>query len=169
MKALPAIVALLGAAAAPAAAASVPYDVNGITLGASEREVKQAFPSAYCQPLEWKSVAAERRCDDSRISFGGAPARVTFYLKHGTVQAFDVGFDPRDRERIVAFLKSQYGSPASERTETITRPGKEERKLYKAAWRNGDVTAQVAVRLGTRYGRLEVSRGDFAQKIYEMK
>jgi len=169
MKALPAIVALLGAAAAPAAAASVPYDVNGITLGASEREVKQAFPSAYCQPLEWKSAAAERRCDDSRISLGGAPARVTFYLKHDRVQAFDVGFDPRDRERVVAFLKTQYGAPASERTDTITRQGKEERKIYKAAWRDGDVSAQVTVRVGTRYARLEVARGDFARKIYDVK
>ena len=169
MRALLAIVALLGAAAATAAAASAPYDVNGITLGASEREVKEAFPSAYCQPLEWKSAAAERRCDDSRISFGGAPARVTFYLKHGTVQAFDVGFDPREQERVVAYLKAQYGKPSSERTDTISLRGKEDRKIYKAAWRKGDVTAQVTVRLGTRYGRLEVSRGDFAQKIYEVK
>lgn len=164
MRALLATVALLGAASAFAA-----YDVNGITLGASEREVRQAFPSAYCQPLEWKSAAAERRCDDSRISFGGAPARVTFYLMHDTVQAFDVGFDPRDRERVVAFLKTQYGDPTSERTDTITRQGKEERKIYKAAWRDGDVTAQVTVRLGTRYGRLEVARGDFARKIYEVR
>lgn len=169
MRALFAIVALLGAAAVPAIAASAPYDVNGITLGASESEVREAFPSAYCQPLEWKSIAADRRCDDSRISFGGVPARVTFYLKHATVQAFDVGFNPRDLERVVAFLKSQYGAPASERTETISRPGKEEQRIYKAAWRKGDVTAQVTVRLGTRYGRLEVSRGDFAQKIYEVK
>ncbi len=164
MRALLAIVMLLGAASAFAA-----YDVNGITLGASEREVRQAFPSAYCQPLEWKSVAAERRCDDSRISFGGAPARVTFYLKHDKVQAFDVAFDPRDRERVVAFLKTQYGDPAAERTDTITRQGKEDRKIYKAAWRDGDVAAQVTVRLGTRYARLEVARGDFAQKIYEVR
>ncbi len=164
MRALLAIVTLLGATAAFAA-----YDVNGITLGASEGEVKQAFPSAYCQPLEWKSAAAQRRCDDSRISLGGAPARVTFYLKGDRVQAFDVGFDPRDRERVVAFLKTQYGEPASERTDTITRQGKEERKIYKAIWREGDVTARLSVRLGTRYARLEVSRGDFEQKIYEMK
>jgi hypothetical protein len=164
MRALLAAVTLLGAASAFAA-----YEVNGITLGASEREVKQAFPSAYCQLLEWKSVAAERRCDDSRVSFGGAPARVTFYLKHDKVQAIDVGFDPRDSERVIAFLKTQYGDPASERTDTITRQGKEDRKIYKAAWRDGDVTAQVTVRLGTRYGQLEVARGDFAQKIYEVK
>jgi hypothetical protein len=164
MRALLAIVSLLGAASAFAA-----YDVNGITLGASEREVRQAFPSAYCQALEWKSVAADRRCDDSRIAFGGAPARVTFYLKHDKVQAFDVGFDPRDRVRVVAFLKTQYGAPASERTDTITRQGKEDRNIYKAVWRDGDVTAQVTVRLGTRYALLEVARGDFAQKIYEVK
>ncbi|HXZ52888.1 MAG TPA: hypothetical protein VEH51_12870 [Burkholderiales bacterium] len=163
MRALLTTVMLLGAAPALAA-----YDVNGITLGASEREVKQAFPSVYCQPLEWKSAAAERRCDDSRISLGGAPARVTFYMKHDKVQAFDVGFDPRDQERVVAFLKTQYGKLSSERTDTITRPGKADRKIYKAAWRDGDVSAQVTVHFGTRYARLEVARDDFARKIYEV-
>src|SRR6266513_789714 len=60
-------------AALPAAA----YDVNGVALGAHENEVKKRFPSIHCQELQWKSLAAERRCDDSKVAFGGAPVSET--------------------------------------------------------------------------------------------
>ncbi|TMI14914.1 MAG: hypothetical protein E6H38_08085, partial [Betaproteobacteria bacterium] len=97
-------------AALPAAA----YDVNGVALGARESEVKKKFPSIHCKELEWKSLAAERRCDDSKVAFGGAEVRITFYLRKDAVQAFDVRFDARDTERIAAFAKSRYGAPVSE-------------------------------------------------------
>ncbi|TAK46252.1 MAG: hypothetical protein EPO27_08355, partial [Betaproteobacteria bacterium] len=57
---------------APGAARA--FDVNGVALGAREADVKQAFLSAYCKPLDWKSRAADRRCDDARIAFGGISA-----------------------------------------------------------------------------------------------
>ncbi|HEV7477995.1 MAG TPA: hypothetical protein VGO02_09700, partial [Burkholderiales bacterium] len=62
---------LLALAASPAFAA---YDANGVALGGSEDDVKRKFPSVRCQPLEWKSKAADRRCDDAKIVFaGGVP------------------------------------------------------------------------------------------------
>ena len=67
-------------------AAAAAYDVNDVTLGASERDIRQRFPNAHCRALEWPSRAAERRCDDSRISFGGLDASVTFYLKRDSVE-----------------------------------------------------------------------------------
>ena len=63
--------------------AGAAYDANDLTLGASEAQIKKNFPNAYCRELEWPSRAAERRCDDSRISFAGVDASVTFYLKRG--------------------------------------------------------------------------------------
>ena len=63
-----------------ASAASAAYDVNEVKLGASEPDIKQRFPNAHCRALEWPSRAADRRCDDSRITFGGIDASVTFYL-----------------------------------------------------------------------------------------
>src|SRR4051812_2718305 len=63
-----------------AANAGASYDLNDLTLGASEAEIKKNFPNAYCRELEWPSGAAERRCDDSRISVAGVDASVTFYL-----------------------------------------------------------------------------------------
>src|SRR5204863_2311554 len=51
----------------PAAAA---YDLNEVRLGVSEQQVKSRFPRANCQPLEWKTRAADRRCDDSRVKVG---------------------------------------------------------------------------------------------------
>ncbi len=107
-------------AALPAAA----YDVNGVGLGARESEVKKRFPSIHCKELEWKSLAAERRCDDSKVAFGGAEVRITFYLRKDAVQAFDVRFDARDTERIAAFAKSRYGAPVSEARDNIETPGK---------------------------------------------
>src|SRR5438270_452493 len=84
---------LLVLAAANAGAA---YDANDLTLGASEAQIKKNFPNAYCRELEWPSRAAERRCDDSRISFAGVDASVTFYLKRGAVEGFDVRLAARE-------------------------------------------------------------------------
>src|SRR2546428_11363708 len=89
-------------AALPAAA----YDVNGVALGARESEVKKKFPSIHCKGLEWKSLAAERRCDDSKVAFGGAEGRLTFYLREEAVQAFDLRFDARINGRLFAFANS---------------------------------------------------------------
>src|SRR5712692_1919633 len=97
--------------ALPAAAA---YDVNEVALGASEERIKERFPYAHCRALEWPTRAAERRCDDSRIIFGGVDASVTFYLRRDAVEGFDVRFDRRELERVVEFLRQRYGAPAAE-------------------------------------------------------
>jgi hypothetical protein len=164
MRTLLLLVLLLGGA--PAARA---FDIDGVSLDDSERDVTQAFPSAYCRALEWRSDAAERRCDDGRISFAGVAARVTFYLKGDRVQAFDVRFDSHDRERVVAYLASRYGKPHSEQVETVSRHGKEDRRLYLVRWEQGPEKALLSARLGRRYAQLEVSRGDFARQIYRVK
>ncbi len=57
------------------------YEISGVGLGGREADVKKAFPSAYCKPLEWKSDAAERRCDDAQISLDGVQTRIPVYLK----------------------------------------------------------------------------------------
>ena len=161
--------ALLGIAMMFAVArAALAYDMNGVALGDSERAVQAAFPSAFCRPLEWQTTAADRRCDDGKSSFAGVAARVTFYLKGDAVQAFDVRFDARDRERVAAFLKSRYGEPLSERVETISRPGKADRQTYRARWQKAGDKVLLSVRLGTRFAQLEVSRGDFAERIYRV-
>jgi hypothetical protein len=152
-----------------AARAALAYDANGVALGASELDVKESFPSAHCQPLEWKSAAADRRCDDARIAFAGVRARITFYLKGDAVQAFDVRFSPDDRERVVRFLRSRYGEPMSERIETFSREGKPERRIYKVRWESGRDKALLSAQLDRRRAQLEVSRGNFEQEIYEVK
>src|SRR5207245_2804969 len=124
-------------AALPAAA----YDVNGVALGARESEVKKKFPSIHCKELEWKSRAAERRCDDSKVAFGGAEVRITLYLRKDAVQAFDVRFDAKDTERVAAFAKARYGAPVSETRDTIEIPGKAARQIYKLLWEGGDERA----------------------------
>ena len=103
---------------APALAA---LDIKEIALGAKERDIKRAFPSAHCRPLQWESKAADRRCDDSRVAFGGVEVQVTFYLKKDAVEAFDVRFDTRELERFVDFLKSRYGTPVTETRDTFRR------------------------------------------------
>lgn len=152
--------------ALPAAAA---YDVNGIALGAAEREVKRQFPSAHCKALEWSSRAADRRCDDSRVAFGGIEVKVTFYLRKDAVEAFDMRFDTRELDRFVSFLKSRYGAPQSESRQTIEGKGKASRQVYKALWENGGERAVLSAQLEKRRASLLVSRGDFDEEIYRVR
>jgi len=160
-------VLLVAAALLIAPVAQAAFDANGIPLGASEAEVKRKFPSANCKKLEWESRAADRRCDDSRVSFGGVEARVTFYLRKDKVEAFDVRFDSRDLERFVGVVKQRYGKPASEQTDTLG--DKKPRQVYKALWEGKGERAALVSRSDDRRGSLLVSRGNFEEEIYKVR
>lgn len=134
------------------------YDVNGVPLGASEKDIKQKFPYAHCRVLEWPSRAADRRCDDSRIIFAGVDASVTFYLRKGTVEGFDVRFDHRDIGGIVKFLSGRYGAPAFE------GPGP-----TRAQWKKSAERATITSEKGRRRASLLVSRGTFEEEIYKVR
>jgi hypothetical protein len=157
--------ALLLSVGAPARA----FDANGVALGGREAEVKKAFPSARCKPLEWRSEAADRRCDDAEISLGGIPARITFYLKRDAVQGFDLRFDTRDLERMSAFLKTRFGAPQSEARETIQRKGDAPREVYRARWERGADHALLAAQLERKRSSLLVARGEFDEEIYRVR
>jgi hypothetical protein len=145
------------------------YDANGVALGANEKAVIQQFPSAHCQPLQWTSRAADRRCDDARVLLGGVSARITFYLKDGRVQAFDVGFHPRDAERLVAFLKPRYGAPVAETRDKLGGDGKAAREIYRVRWESGGQRAVLTSQSDRRRATLSVSRGDFEDEIYRVR
>lgn len=144
------------------------YDANGVALGAPEKTVLTRFPSAHCQALQWKSRAADRRCDDGKISFGGAEARITFYLRQDKVEAFDVRVDNKDVDRVAAFLKSRYGAPAAETRDKIEKPGAPPREIYKVRWEKGGEHA-VLTATGERRATLSVSRGNFDEEIYRIR
>ena len=144
-------------------------DVREVQLGAKEREIRQKFPSAHCKALEWKSNAADRRCDDSRVPFGGVEVQVTFYLKKDALEAFDVRFDTKDLDRFVAFLKTRYGAPQSEDKEAIPRGKDKPRQVYKALWENGKDRAVLTAQLEKRRATMLVSRGDFDEEIYRVR
>ena len=152
--------------ALPAAAA---YDLNGVTLGAKESDVKRVLPSAHCKALEWKSKAADRRCDDSRVVFGGVEVRVTLYLRKDAVEAFDVRFDTGELDRFVGIVKSRYGKPASESRDSYAAKGKPTRQVYKAAWEKDGERAILTAQLETRVAAMLVSRGDFDEEIYRVR
>jgi hypothetical protein len=160
-------VLLLAAALLIAPAAHAVFDANGVALGASEAEVKRKFPSANCKKLEWESRAADRRCDDSRVSFGGVEARITFYLRRDKVEAFDVRFDSRELERFVGVVKQRYGKPASEQTDTLG--DKKPRQVYKALWEGKGERGALVAQLDKRRGSLLVSRGNFEEEIYKVR
>jgi hypothetical protein len=150
----------------PAAAA---YDIKGVALGATEKDVIRALPSAHCKALEWESRAADRRCDDSRVSFGGVEVKVTFYLKKDVVEAFDLRFDTKDVDRFVAFLKTRYGAPQSETRDEIKREGKTARKVHKALWEDGGTRAVLVAQLEKGRASMLVSRGAFDEEIYKVR
>jgi len=147
------------------------YDANGVALGGTEEDVKRKFPSVRCQPLEWKSKAADRRCDDARISFaGGVQARVTFYLSRNAIQAFDVRFDTRELERVTGFLKKTYGAPLAETRDTLeSKDQKSTRVIYKVRWEKGKDRAVIVAELGKGRTSLLASRGDFEEEIYRVR
>lgn len=144
------------------------FDANGVGLGATETEVRKRYPAARCRELEWKSSAAERRCDDAKVEFGGAEARVTFFLKGDAVQAFDVRFDALHLERVVAHLKQRYGVPDSETREKVERR-RSTRELYKVRWERGGDRAVLTTQLKRRRVDLNVWRGDFDTEIYRIR
>jgi hypothetical protein len=152
-----------------ALSAGAAYDVREINLGASEKDIRRALPSAHCKALEWQSRAADRRCDDSRVEFGGVEVRVTFYLRKDAVEAFDVRFHARDLERLVAFLKTRYGEPQSEGRDSIKRERGKAREIYRALWESPKERAVLTAQLDKRVGSMLVSRGSFDEEIYKVR
>lgn len=153
-------------AALPAWAA---YDANGVKLGDREKALIQAFPSAHCQPLQWTSRAADRRCDDARVVFGGVEASITFYLKDQVVQAFDVRFDSRNAARVADYLKTRYGKPVAETRAKPAFDGKAAREIYKVRWEQGADQAVLTAQMDRRRASLSVSRGNFEEEIYRVR
>jgi hypothetical protein len=145
------------------------YDANGVALGASEADIKKRFPSAYCKALEWQSRAADRRCDDAKISFGGIEGRITFYLLKDAVQAFDVRFETKQLDAMMAQLKKRYGAPMSEVKDPIGPEGKAVRELYQVRWEKGKDHAVLTAQLDKRLASLLVSRGNFDDEIYRVR
>ena len=145
------------------------YDLGGIALGGKEIDVKKAMPATNCKALEWKSDAADRRCDDARVPVGGVAARITVFLKAGVVQAYDVRFDIKDLERIKAHLKARWGAPLAEATDVIAKRDAKDRKVFKMRWEKGAERAVLVAQLDKKRASLEVSRGNFPEEIYRVK
>jgi hypothetical protein len=145
------------------------FDANGVKLGDNELAVKKAFPGIHCKPLEWKSDAADRRCDDAKISFGGVEARVTLYLKADSVRGFDVRFDSGQMDAVADYLKRRFGKPVSEGRDKIVRKNKEEREVFKVLWEEGKDKALLTSLSTGKRASLSVSRGNFEDEIYRVK
>ena len=161
------VVALLALAAlSPAVLA---FEANGVALGGHENDVKKAFPSAHCKPLEWKTSAADRRCDDGKIAFGGVRAKITFYLRGDAVQAFDIRFDAKQRDKVAAHAKGRWGAPLAEATETIRRKDKDDRLVYKVRWEKGNEHAVLTAQVEKKRASLEAWRGNFAEEVYRVR
>jgi hypothetical protein len=149
--------------------ANAAFEANGVALGAPESDIRERFPSAHCKALEWSSLAADRRCDDSRASIGGVKARITFYLRKDAVEAFDVRFDTGDVQRFVEALKKSFGKPASEGRQKVERDGKPAREFYRVQWKQGSAQATLRAETGKRRGTLLVYRGNFEEEIYRVR
>lgn len=144
------------------------FDANGVALGAPEAAVRATFPRARCQPMDWKTDAADRRCDEGPFQFGGAEARITFFLKADAVQAFDVRFDDKDLRPVVEYLRERYGKPDFEGQEVFRRRG-DARAVYKVRWEKGADRAVLSSIAGRRRVDLNVWRGDFDTEIYRFR
>jgi len=145
------------------------YDLGGIALGGKEIDVKKAMPATHCKALEWKSDAADRRCDDARAPVGGVETRTTVFLKAGVIQAYDVRFDIKDLERMKAYLKARWGEPLAEATDVISRRDQKDRKVFKMRWEKGAERAILTAQMEKRRVSLEVSRGNFPEEIYRVR
>lgn len=144
------------------------FDANGVALGASEAEIIRTFPRARCKAMDWKTDAADRRCDEAPVRFGGAEARVTFFLKADAVQAFDVRLEEKDLRAVLEHLRQRYGKPDAEGQEVFRRRG-DARAVYKVRWEKGRDRAVLSSIAGRRRVDLNVWRGDFDTGIYRFK
>lgn len=160
---------ILGLSLALWASGAAAFDAGGVALGAGEADIKRVYPAAYCKPLEWKSDAADRRCDDGRISFGGAKARITFYLRGGSVEAFSVRFDPQDLDAVRTHLRASWGAPLAETTEVIARSGGEDRRIFKMRWQKGGAQAVLTAPEKGKRAEVEAWRGNFDVEIYRVR
>lgn len=154
---------------APLCASAGAFDANGVKLGDNETAIKKAFPGIHCKPLEWKTDAADRRCDDAKVAFSGVESRVTFYLKGDSVRGFDLRFDSGHMDPVATFLKRRYGAPVSESRDKIVRRGKEEREVFKILWEEGKDRALLSSLSTGKRASLSVSRGNFDEEIYRVK
>jgi hypothetical protein len=145
------------------------YDINGVALGGKELDIRKAFPTAHCKPLEWKTNAADRRCDDAQIAVDGVQVRFTAYTKNDVIQAFDLRFDVKDLERMKASLQARWGKPLSEATELFAQKNKPDRKVFKMRWEKGQDRAVLSAQLDKRNVAVEVSRGSFPEEIYRVR
>jgi len=147
---------------APLAAHAAPpaFDANGVRLGDAERVVKQHFPSAHCQPLQWESRAADRRCDDSRSIIAGHEARITVYLRKDAVEALDLRFDSAKAPSFAKLLTERFGGPPVE---------KNNEKTHTLAWRRNGERALLTTESGQRRATLLVWRGSFYEEIYKVR
>ena len=160
MKALCALGALLVMQSAFA------FDAKGVKLGDRERDVRRAFQSAHCKALEWTSRAADRRCDDAKVSIAGTTVRATFYLKNDIVQAFDLRFHSRDAEQVAKHFRARWGEPVSEAKESD--PDKGGRSVYKVLWEKDRDRALLVSQSQSRRASLLASRGNFEEEIYKV-
>lgn len=151
-----------------AARAAWGFDANGVALGASEAEVRKAFPEANCKAMDWKTDAADRRCDKAPVQFGGAEARISFYLRKDAVQAFDVRFEEKDLRGVVDYLRKRYGKPQAEGRETFQRRG-DAREIYRVRWQEGEDRAVLSAMAGRRRVDLNVWRGKFDTEVYRVR
>ena len=99
----------------------------------------------------------------------GVPARITVYLKSDLVQAMALRFDTRDLQQVKAALRTRWGVPLAEATETISRNSKEDRKVFKMRWEKAADRAILTAQLEKQRATLEVSRGTFPEEIYRVR
>ena len=145
------------------------FDLNGVALGGKEIDAKKAMPSALCKALEWKSDAADRRCDDAKVAVSGVEMRITVFLKADAIQAYEVRFDMKELERMKLQLRKRWGEPLAEATEVISRRDKPDRKVFKMRWEKGADRALLVAQLEKKRASLEISRGNFPVEIYRVK
>ena len=145
------------------------YDLGGIALGGKEIDVKKAMPATNCKALEWKSDAADRRCDDARVSVGGVETRITVFLKADAVQAYDLRFDVKELDRLRKYLRSRWGEPLAEATEVIAKRDKADRKVFKMRWEKGPDRALLVAQMEKKRASLEVSHGTFPEEVYRIR
>jgi hypothetical protein len=134
--------------------------IDGLALGASERAVKQRLPNAHCQPLQWESRAADRRCDDSRALLAGMEVRLTVYLKDDAVEAYDVRFDSREAARVEKLATEHFAAKPVAR---------ENEKTHTLHWRANGERGVLTTQPGERHASLLVWRGDFYDEIYKVR
>lgn len=132
--------------AAPALAWNEPGDVNGVSWGATQADLRAQFQ----QTGEAVSCNSPALCRVASARFGAVPVRISyFFMKDGKFEMAVITFNPADFNKLLAAFRDRYGEQGAMSEEPIQLAACGTTPNYTAHWAGDRVLIDLQ-RFGTK-------------------